>query len=80
MNNNGEVLGLETKTVSGYKMNGPMFNIYHVSPAQTQNPDEFDIFNGWKPVILKATGLVIRVVVFLLSAVIMFFCRKLSLT
>ena len=40
----------------------------------------FDIFNGWKPVILKATGLVIRVVVILLSAVIMFFCRKLSLT
>ena len=24
-----------------YKMNGPMFNIYHVSPAQTQNPDEY---------------------------------------
>ena len=40
----------------------------------------FDIFNGCKPVILKATGLVFRVVVILLSAVIMFFCRKLSLT
>lgn len=26
---------------NGYKMNGPMFNIYHVSPAQTQNPDEY---------------------------------------
>lgn len=36
----------------------------------------FDIFNGWKPVILKATGLVFRVVVILLSAVIMFFCGK----
>ncbi|NLY44087.1 MAG: MerR family transcriptional regulator [Clostridiaceae bacterium] len=23
-----------------YEFNGPMFNIYHVSPAQTQNPDE----------------------------------------
>ncbi len=26
---------------NGYKMNGNMFNIYLVSPAQTQNPDEF---------------------------------------
>ncbi|MBR3057573.1 MAG: MerR family transcriptional regulator [Clostridiales bacterium] len=26
---------------NGYKMNGPMFNIYHVSPAQTPNPDEY---------------------------------------
>ena len=26
---------------NGYKMNGHMFNIYHVSPAQTQNPDEY---------------------------------------
>ena len=26
---------------NGYKMNGPMFNIYHVSPAQTQNPEEY---------------------------------------
>ena len=26
---------------NGYKMNGPMFNIYHVSPVQTQNPDEY---------------------------------------
>jgi effector-binding domain-containing protein len=26
---------------NGYKMNGAMFNIYHVSPAQTQNPDEY---------------------------------------
>lgn len=26
---------------NGYKMNGHMFNIYHVSPAQTKNPDEY---------------------------------------
>ena len=26
---------------NGYKMNGPMFNIYHVSPHETQNPDEY---------------------------------------
>ena len=26
---------------NGYKMNGHIFNIYHVSPAQTQNPDEY---------------------------------------
>ena len=26
---------------NGYRMNGHMFNIYHVSPAQTQNPDEY---------------------------------------
>jgi DNA-binding transcriptional MerR regulator len=26
---------------NGYHVNGPMFNIYHVSPAQTQNPDEY---------------------------------------
>ena len=26
---------------NGYKMNGHMFNIYHVSPAQTQNLDEY---------------------------------------
>ena len=26
---------------NGYKLNGHMFNIYHVSPAQTQNPDEY---------------------------------------
>jgi len=25
----------------GYEFSGPMFCIYHVSPAQTQNPDEF---------------------------------------
>ena len=24
-----------------YKMDGHMFNIYHVSPAQTQNPEEY---------------------------------------
>jgi len=26
---------------NGYEMNGAMFNIYHVSPHETQNPDEF---------------------------------------
>ena len=26
---------------NGYEANGPMFNIYHVSPAQTQNPEEY---------------------------------------
>ncbi len=25
---------------NGYEFNGPMFCIYHISPAQTQNPDE----------------------------------------
>ena len=25
----------------GYECPGPMFNIYHVSPHETQNPDEF---------------------------------------
>ena len=26
---------------NGYETGGPMFNIYHVSPHETQNPDEF---------------------------------------
>lgn len=26
---------------NGYTVSGPMFNIYHVGPAQTQNPDEY---------------------------------------
>ena len=26
---------------NGYKMNSPMFNIYHVGPAQTKNPEEY---------------------------------------
>ena len=26
---------------NGYRTNGPMFNIYHVGPGQTQDPDEF---------------------------------------
>lgn len=26
---------------NGYESAGPMFNIYHVSPHETQNPDEF---------------------------------------
>ena len=28
-------------TENGYRINGPMFNIYHVGPVQTQNPDEY---------------------------------------
>ena len=28
-------------TANGYECAGPMFNIYHVSPHETQNPDEF---------------------------------------
>ena len=28
---------------NGYQVNGPMFNIYHVSPNETQNPDEYVI-------------------------------------
>lgn len=26
---------------NGYSVDGPMFNIYHMGPAQTQNPDEY---------------------------------------
>ena len=26
---------------NGYESDGPMFNIYHVGPAQTENPDEY---------------------------------------
>lgn len=26
---------------NGYRANGPMFNIYYVSPNETQNPDEY---------------------------------------
>ena len=26
---------------NGYEVTGPMFNIYHVSPNETQNPDEY---------------------------------------
>ena len=26
---------------NGYECAGPMFNIYHVSPHETQNPDEY---------------------------------------
>ena len=26
---------------NGYACDGPMFNIYHVSPHETQNPEEF---------------------------------------
>jgi DNA-binding transcriptional MerR regulator/predicted transcriptional regulator YdeE len=28
-------------TANGYEFAGPMFNIYHVSPHETQNPDEY---------------------------------------
>lgn len=28
-------------TDNGYEFNGPVFNIYHVSPYETSNPDEF---------------------------------------
>ena len=26
---------------NGYRNDGPMFNIYHVSPHETRNPDEY---------------------------------------
>ena len=26
---------------NGYESDGPMFNIYHVGPAQTADPDEY---------------------------------------
>ena len=26
---------------NGYDFNGPMFTIYHIGPAQTQNPEEW---------------------------------------
>ena len=26
---------------NGYAFDGPMFNIYHVSPHETSNPDEY---------------------------------------
>ncbi len=32
---------IEWVNANGYEPNGPMFNIYHVSPHETQNPDEF---------------------------------------
>lgn len=41
-----EIIGEVNATVAawvrdnGYEFDGPAFNIYHVSPAQTQNPDE----------------------------------------
>ncbi|MBR5416948.1 MAG: MerR family transcriptional regulator [Clostridiales bacterium] len=42
-----EQMGEATATVAswiaenGFEVTGPMFNIYHVSPAQTSNPDEY---------------------------------------
>ncbi len=32
---------IEWIQTNGYEYDGPMFNIYHVSPHETQNPDEF---------------------------------------
>lgn len=37
---------------NGYKPAGPMFNIYHVSPHETDNPDEF-VTEACYPVIKK---------------------------
>ena len=28
-------------TANGYKMNGPMFNIYHVGPVQAKDPADY---------------------------------------
>ena len=36
----------------------------------------FNLFTRWKPVILKGFGWILRAVVILLSAVILFFCGK----
>jgi len=36
----------------------------------------FNLFGGWKPAVLKVTGWVLRAVIALLSAVILFFCGK----
>ena len=42
-----EQMGDATATViswiseNGYQVTGPMFNIYHVSPNETKNPDEY---------------------------------------
>lgn len=36
----------------------------------------FDLFTRWKPVILKGVGWILRTVIVLLSAVILFFCGK----
>ena len=36
----------------------------------------FNLFTRWKPVILKAVGWILRVVIVLLSVVILFFCGK----
>lgn len=32
---------VEWLNANGYEPDGPMFNIYHVSPHETQNPGEF---------------------------------------
>ena len=36
----------------------------------------FNLFTGWSPVILRAIGWLLRIAIFLLSAVILFFCGK----
>ena len=37
---------------NGYSYAGPMFNIYHVSPHETQNPDEF-VTEACYPIVKK---------------------------
>ena len=37
---------------NGYDYAGPMFNIYHVSPHETQNPDEF-VTEACYPIVKK---------------------------
>ncbi|MBR3033485.1 MAG: MerR family transcriptional regulator [Clostridiales bacterium] len=39
----GEVTATAMSWISdnGYELNGPMFNIYHVGPVQTQDPNEY---------------------------------------
>ena len=32
---------LEWIVTTGCRLNGPMFNIYHVNPHETSNPEEF---------------------------------------
>ena len=39
----GDIMASVTGWVrdNGYEFEGPAFNIYHVSPHETQNPEEF---------------------------------------
>ena len=32
---------MQAAAIHGYEPAEPMFNIYHISPHETQNPDEF---------------------------------------